>query len=108
MLTQWLQPIPERNYLRVVYVGKIRIVSKFGTKLEGKDATLEEVIDDIWEKASVFNRQSFISGHLSCASTHHVVQLLEGEKKTYFLYWIELAEILESIYRRCSKILNYL
>merc|ERR1719221_1933018 len=38
-------------------------------------------MNDIWEKASVFNRTHFISGHLSCSKTLHVVQLLEGKQK---------------------------
>jgi len=76
MLTQWLQPIPEKNYIRVVYCGKLRLVKK-----EGRNQTLEEMIGDIWKRASVFNRRSFISGHLSCSKTLHVVQLLEGKQK---------------------------
>jgi len=80
MLTEWLQPIPEKKYTRVVYVGKLRLVNKDGSSM--KDApTLEEMIEDIWKQASVFNRTNFISGHLSCANTLHVVQLLEGKEK---------------------------
>jgi len=43
--------------------------------------TLEEMIEDIWQEASVFNRNHFISGHLACSNTLHVVQLLEGKEK---------------------------
>jgi len=80
MLTQWLQPIPEKKYVRVVYVGKIQLVGRDGRKLKDK-LSLEAIIDDIWKRASVFNRENFISGHLSCAKTLHVVQLLEGKEK---------------------------
>jgi len=81
MLAQWLQPIPEKKYIRVVYVGMLRLVNKDGSST--KDVpTLEEMVEDIWKKASVFNRSNFISGHLSCTSTLHVVQLLEGKEKT--------------------------
>jgi hypothetical protein len=80
MLTQWLQPIPEKKYIRVVYVGKIRLVGRDGRKSKDK-LSLEAIIDDIWKRASVFNRENFISGHLSCAKTLHVVQLLEGKEK---------------------------
>jgi len=80
MLTQWLQPIPEKKYIRIVYVGKIQLVSKDGRKSK-KDPTLEAVIEEIWKTASEFNRRNFISGHLSCANSLHVVQLLEGKEK---------------------------
>jgi len=81
MLTQWLQPIPEKKYIRVVYCGKLRLVNKEEkTNLKNKP-TLEDMIDDIWKRASEFNRRNFISGHLSCSKTLHVVQLLEGKEK---------------------------
>jgi len=85
MLTEWLQPIAEKKYIRVLYIGRLRLVSKEGRKdgltKESYTPTLEEMIDDIWKEASVFNRSNFISGHLSCAGTMHVVQVLEGKEK---------------------------
>merc|ERR1719317_1046395 len=48
---------------------------------DGHVPTLEEIIWDIWQVASAFNRSNFISGHLSCAGTLHVVQMLEGKEK---------------------------
>jgi len=81
MVSRWLQPIPEEKYIRVVFVGKIRIVSKHGKKSEGKETTLEDVIIDYWKRAEVFNRQNFISGHLSCAGNGYVAQLLEGKEE---------------------------
>merc|ERR1719494_313254 len=86
MLTEWLKPIPERSYIRVLYLGKLRLRWKAdednNSKKSERVPTLEEMIDDIWEKASVFNRENFISGHLSCSTSLHVVQLLEGEEQT--------------------------
>jgi len=82
MLTQWLQPIPERTFIRVVYVGEMRLVPKFGTEVENEKPTLEKTIDEIWKVASVFNRENYISGHLSCSKTGDVVQCLEGREKT--------------------------
>jgi len=81
MCTQWLQPIPEEKYIRVVYVGKLRLVSKNRGKSNKKEPMLENLIYDIWKGASKFNRRNFISGHLSWATTLHVVQLLEGKRK---------------------------
>jgi len=79
MFTEWLQPIPEKKYIRIVYAGKLRLINK--DKNQTKDSPkLEEMLEDIWNKASVFNRNNFISGHLSCSNTLHVVQLLEGKK----------------------------
>jgi len=80
MFTEWLQPIPEKTYIRVVYLGKLQLVNKDGSSMK-KVPTLQEMMQDIWQVASVFNRNNFISGHLSCSSTLHVVQLLEGKKE---------------------------
>jgi len=76
MHTEWLAPIPENKYIRLVYIGMLRLVNKDGTK-----PTLNEMVKEIWDKASVFNRSNFISGHLSCSKTFHVVQLLEGKEE---------------------------
>jgi len=83
MFAQWSQPIQEENYIRVVYIGKLRLVSKSGEKLE-KKPTLEDMINDIWKGASEYNRRNNISGYLTCAKTLHVVQLLEGEEDVIF------------------------
>jgi len=79
MRTEWLQlqPIPESKFIRVVYIGKLRLVNKVGNS----KPTLEEMVKDIWETASLFNRSNFISGHLAISKTLHVVQLLEGKEK---------------------------
>jgi len=85
MFTNWLMPIPEKSYIRVMYVGRLKLVWKDEPEVHcwtkrRTAPTLEEMIKDIWEKASVFNKEHFISGHLSCSKTLHVVQLLEGEE----------------------------
>merc|ERR550534_698422 len=38
-------------------------------------------MNDIWKKSSVYNKANFISGHLACSKSLHVVQLLEGEEE---------------------------
>jgi len=80
-----LPPIPEKSYLRIVYLGKLRLVPRLITDDVKSDQTwqtptLEEMIREIWEKAKKYNEAHFISGHLACSQTLHVVQLLEGEK----------------------------
>jgi len=79
MLTTWLQPIAEKKYIRLLYVGKIQLITNRGRNSKGKP-TLEAILKDIWKIASKFNRRNFISGHLSCSRTLHVVQLLEGKR----------------------------
>jgi len=79
MLAQWLSPIPEKEYIRVVYCGKLRCVSKDGRK--NVNLTLEDMVAEIWRGASEFNRRNFISGHLACTKNLYVVQLLEGKEQ---------------------------
>jgi len=43
MLTQWLQPIPEEKFIRLVYIGKLRLVNKVGNS----KPTMEEMMKDI-------------------------------------------------------------
>jgi len=78
-------PIPEKSYLRIVYLGKLRLLPKLCIDDRKSDEpkpkpTLEEMMKEIWEKASKYNRAHFISGHLACCKSLHVVQLLEGEE----------------------------
>jgi len=85
MHCEFLMPIPEKSYIRVVYLGKLQLLPKLSLDDEKSDEvarkpTLDEMIKDIWKKSSVYNRRNFISGHLSCSKTLHVVQLLEGEE----------------------------
>jgi len=77
MRSTWLKPISEHKYIRLVYLGKLRLSDKVG----GSRSTLEEVMNDICETATVFNRSNFISGHLACSETLHIVELLEGREE---------------------------
>jgi len=79
-----LLPIPEKSYLRVVYLGKLRLLPSLSIDDEKSDEperwpTLEEMIREIKEESRLYNKAHFISGHLACSKTLHVVQLLEGE-----------------------------
>jgi len=97
MHNEWLMPIPEKSYIRFLYLGKLKLLWKDDG--EGNyfpksrpPPTLEELMKDIWEIASVYNKENFIAGHLSCSKTLHVVQLLEGEE-----------HIVKSMMRRIRK-----
>jgi len=81
MLTQWMQPIAEKEYIRVLYLGKLQLRGKRedGKPSAGaKEIALKEMISDIWKVARKFNSSNFISGHLSFTKSLYVVQLLEG------------------------------
>jgi len=86
MQTELLMPIPERSYVRIVYLGKFRLIPSLSTddvksdKLK-RTPTFEEMTKEICEKALIFNETHFISGHLAYSQSRHVVQLLEGEKE---------------------------
>jgi len=85
MLTEWLQPIAEKKYIRVLYIGRLVPDAHKGPYDKSKKGTsikqLEDMMDAIWKQASVYNRSKFISGHLSFATTLHVVQVFEGKEK---------------------------
>jgi len=86
MHTEFLMPIPEKSYLRLVYFGRLQLLPRLSLDDEKSSTvvripTLDEMIKEIWEIASVFNRDNFISGHLACSKTLHAVQLLEGEER---------------------------
>jgi len=84
MLTEGLEPIPEKSYTRILYLGKLKLMRLDGgehnNQVESSNGiTLEEMMNEIWSKSSVYNKANFISGHLACSKSLHVVQLLEGE-----------------------------
>jgi hypothetical protein len=79
--TEGLMPIPERSYIRTIYLGKLVLRHKASECSKKGTPTLEEMMREIWEKASIYNRENFISGHLACSKSLHVVQLLEGEEQ---------------------------
>jgi len=81
MLTQWMQPIAEKEYIRVLYLGKLHLpkTRKDGEQSAGaKKMALKQMISDIWKVARKFNSSNFIAGHLSFTKSRYVVQLLEG------------------------------
>lgn len=86
MYSEWLMPIPEKKYVRVAYFGKLQLLPKPILSLDDEKLeetpTLEEMLMDIWQQASQFNRKNFISGHLACSKSLHCVQLLEGRQET--------------------------
>jgi len=81
MITEWLQPIPEKEYIRVLYVGKLQLPQLHvagEVRENAKEEALRIMISDIWKVARKFNSSNFISGHLSFTKSLYVVQLLEG------------------------------
>jgi len=91
MVSEWLQPIPEKEnirvpipekeYIRVLYVGKLQLpqLHVAGESMENeKEEALRIMISDIWKVARKFNNSNFISGHLSFTKSLYVVQLFEG------------------------------
>jgi len=81
MITEWLQPIPEKEYIRVLYVGKLQLPQLHvagEVRENAKEEALRIMIRDIWNVARKFNSSNFISGHLSFTKSLYVVQLLEG------------------------------
>jgi len=81
MHTQWLQPIAEKEYIRVLYLGKLQLPKnyKYGKPIgRAKEMALKEMISGIWQVARKFNSSNFIAGHLSFTKSLYVVQLLEG------------------------------
>jgi len=70
-------PKPEKSYLRVIYLGRLKLQKHPETQAM---PTLDEMMLQIWNWASAFNKANFISGHLAFTTSLHVAQLLEGEE----------------------------
>jgi len=81
MLTKRLMPIPEETRTRIIYFGKLVLRHKNSERNKKSPPTLEEMMREIWEEASIFNSANFISGHLAYTKSLHVVHLLEGREK---------------------------
>jgi len=80
--TQWLAPLPEEEYLRILYIGKLQILSSkmSNGSEEGISTTMiENVISDIWKVSSVWNSSHGISGYLGYTNGLHIAQLIEGK-----------------------------
>jgi len=79
--TEWLAPLPEVEYLRVIYYGELQLCSRDSESSE-KDIntnSLEDMISDIWTVSMICNRKHNVSGHLSYSKGNHVCQLIEGK-----------------------------
>jgi len=65
--TEWLTPVPEEEYLRILYVGKIQIdpTMSNGHKHESSLNSIEGMINEIWNVAKYWKQINAISGHLS-------------------------------------------
>merc|ERR1719348_1998404 len=78
--SNWLPPLPEEEYLRIVYFGKLQIPpSGMGNDKNKSTKKLEDMISEIWKVASIFNSTHGISGHLSYTNGWDVAQLIEGK-----------------------------
>lgn len=75
----WMAPIPEEEYLRIVYVGKLEILPETAGRDKINDVNLEDMINEIWDVSKVWNRINCISGHLSYTRERYVSQLIEGK-----------------------------
>jgi len=75
-----LQPIPETEYVRVLFVGKIKLVININgnTNKEECTPTVEEMMREIWKVAGKYKCENDFSGHLAFAKSLHFAQLLEG------------------------------
>jgi len=84
--TSWLLPVPEKEHVRIVYVGKLQLDYSETPHAESKSdgylsRNVHEMMDDIWKVSSVWNKDNFISGHLAWAESLHVAQLIEGRSE---------------------------
>jgi len=77
---EWLAPLPEEEYLRIVYFGKLQIPGMNDDSDKHTVAKrLEEMIAEIWKVSSIWNSTHGISGHLAYTNELHVSQLIEGK-----------------------------
>lgn len=107
MFTKGLMPIPEKSYIRVIYLGKLKLMSKNRKRRNSESErtpTLDEMMKEIWIQASTFNRENFISGHLACSKSLHVVQLLEGDENVVESLmkriWRDPRVVIEKVFRK--------
>jgi hypothetical protein len=101
MFAGWLAPLPEEEYLRIIYFGKLQIPSKLSDSKEKDIITnsLENMMTDIWKVASSCNKSHMISGHLSWTKECHVCQLIEGKAD-------EITRLIEKI-RKDPRVVIY-
>lgn len=79
--TGWMAPLPEEDYLRIVYVGKLQILPVLtnGGDKGINNINLEDLINEIWDVSKCWNRINCISGHLAYTKERYVSQLIEGK-----------------------------
>jgi len=77
----WLKPIPEKKYIRVVFVGMMQLAAVKKKDSSAAKSELEELIWGIWKVSSRHNKENCIAGHLAFTKSLHVAQLLEGEEE---------------------------
>jgi len=78
--TGWMAPLPEEEYLRIVYVGKLEILPELTVGRDNiNDVNVEDLINEIWDVSRVWNRINGISGHLAYTNERYVSQLIEGK-----------------------------
>jgi len=95
--TKWLEPLPEEEYLRIVYVGKLNIHPSMNNGIKQRNSPtrvqdngpdiLEHIINDIWKVSSFWSSTHGISGHLGYTNELHISHLIEGkaEDVTYLM-----------------------
>jgi len=78
---EWLAPLPEEEYLRIIYVGKLQITPEMSDGIDKgiSTAKLEDMIKEIYKVSSVWNCKHSISGHLAYTNELHVSHLIEGK-----------------------------
>jgi len=79
--THWLAPIAEKEYLRVVYLGKLQVPSEMCNDSGNLKSTtgLERMMNEVWNVSAFLNSRNQISGHLTFTNELHVCQLIEGK-----------------------------
>jgi len=82
--TGWLTPLPEEEYLRIVYVGKLKTLPglRVGSNKDLHNNNLKDIndtINEIWDVSKVWNSTHGISGHLAYTDGRWISQLIEGK-----------------------------
>jgi len=76
---EWLAPLPEEEYMRVVYFGKLQVPNPGDDGSTNDKIRLEKMVSEVWKVSMDWNSKHGISGHLAYTNEHHVAQLIEGK-----------------------------
>jgi len=77
---EWLAPLPEEDYLRIVYVGKLQVPkARSGFETASSPTNIEDTINEIWKVSKEWNSAHGVSGHLAYTNELQVSQLIEGK-----------------------------